>query len=169
MGMWESLSKDSLIWDNSIYANITNVAAEIKKGLEIAKSGINDEKATINKLIDKANGVLEKNNYGGALSIYSEIISIRDRIPDTFFEEKKEINKQILPFYSKLTDRIDSKFVEDFHRSIKKADSLVSDSFSSIEKGSIENAKNCYGEALETYKNLPHGFLMVSGVLNWAE
>jgi len=84
---------------------------------------------------------------------------MRNSFPDFFLEEKKAINKEIFQLYEKLHDQIDSKFINDLNESIAKVDKLVRNSFSSIKLGKIESAKDFYEKALETYKNLPNGFL----------
>ena len=81
-------------------------------------------------------------------------------MPNAFFEEKRELNKEILPFYAKLAEQVDIKFAGDFNDSAAKADSLARDSFLSIERNDIANAKNFYEEAVEIFKSLPQGFLM---------
>ncbi|MBI2208829.1 hypothetical protein HYU50_05020 [Candidatus Woesearchaeota archaeon] len=158
--MWDRVSKDKFGWSSSLYADISRAGDEIKKTLSILSSKINNEKMNINRLISSAKNALERKNYGEALKLYSEIISRRDSIPNAFFEEKRKLSKEILPFYAKLAEQIDMKFAGDFNDSAEKADSLARDSFSSIEKNDIANAKNFYEQALEIYKSLPQGFLM---------
>jgi len=158
--MWDRISKDKFCWSSSLYADITQAGDEIKKMLSIMSPRMNNEKMSINRIIGSAKNALERKNYGEALKLYSEIISRRDNMPTAFFEEKRELNKEILPFYAKLAEQIDMKFAKDFNDSAAKAGSLVRDSFSSIEKNDIANAKDFYEKALEIYQSFPQGFLM---------
>lgn len=158
--MWGRISKDKFSWSSSLYEDISKTGDEIKKTLSIMLPRVNNEKTGISRLIGSAKNALEKKNYGEALKLYSEIISRRDNVSNAFFEEKREINKEILPFYAKLAEQIDIKFAEDFNDSAAKADSLARDSLLSIERNDIANAKNFYEESLEVYKSLPQGFLM---------
>lgn len=160
IGMWDRISKDKFGWSSSLYADIAKTGDEIKKTLSIMSSKMNTEKMSIRKLIGSAKNALERKNYGEALKLYSDIISMRNDMPDAFFEEKKELNREILPFYAKLAEQIDIKFIEDFNDSAAKADSLIRDSFSGIEKNNIADSKKFYEGALEIYKSLPQGFLM---------
>ena len=158
--LWDRISKDKFGWNSSLYADITKIGYEIKKTLSIMPSRINNEKTNIRRLIGSAKNELKSKNYGEALKLYSQIITMRNNIPDTFFEEKKELNREILPFYAELAEQIDMKFARDFNDSAAKANSLVSGSFSSIGKNDIMNARKSYEEALEIYKSLPQGFLV---------
>jgi len=160
LGMWDRISKDNLGWSSSLYADIAKTGDEIKKALSLMSSKINGEKISIKRLIGSAKNALERKNYGEALRLYSDIISIRNGMPNAFFEEKRELNREILPFYARLSEQIDIKFIEDFNYSAAKADSLISSSFSGIGKNNIADAKSFYQEALEIYKSLPQGFLM---------
>lgn len=157
--LWGKVSKDRFGWSSSLYADITRAGDEIKKALSIMSSKVDNEKTGIRRLISSAKNALQNKNYDEALKLYSEITSMRNSIPDAFFEEKKEINREILPFYAELAGQIDIKLTQDFNDSAAKADSLIRGSFSSIGKKDIANAKNFYEKALEIYKNLPHGFL----------
>lgn len=157
--LWNKVSDAKFKWDNNIYVELNKTTKKVKEELDETLSTVKRQKNIIKRLIARAIDELEKKNYEAATKLYSEISDIRNSFPDFLLEEKKAINKEIFQLYERLHDQIDSKFINDLNESLAKVDKLIRDSFSSIKIGKIEAAKDFYEKALETYKNLPNGFL----------
>jgi len=157
--LWNKVSETKFNWDNEIYSELDKSAKKVKEELNKLSSKIGGQKNVIKRLIGRATEELEKRDYEAATKIFAEISDMRNSFPDFFLEEKKAANNEIFQLYQKLHDAIDSKFVNDFNESIAKVDKLIGESFTSIKMYKTEAAKNFYKEALETYKNLPNGFL----------
>ena len=157
--LWDKVSEAKFSWNDEIYTELDKAAKKVKEELSGLSSKIQGQKNVIKRLIDRAFKELRNKDYEAAAKIYSEITDMRNSFPDFFLEEKKAINKEIFQLYEKLHDQIDSKFIDDLNESLAKVDKLIRNSFSSIKLGKIEPAKDFYETALETYKNLPNGFL----------
>ena len=157
--LWDKVSEAKFSWNDEIYTELDKAAKKVKGELGSLSSKIQGQKNVIKRLIDRAFKELRNKDYETAAKIYSEITDMRNSFPDFFLEEKKAINKEIFQLYEKLHDQIDSKFIDDLNESLAKVDKLIRNSFSSIKLGKIEPAKDFYETALETYKNLPNGFL----------
>ena len=157
--LWNKVSEAKFKWDNDLYTELNKTGNIVKEKLGKLVPSIGKEKSIIKQLIDKAITELEMGKYESATRLYSEISDMKNSFPDFLLEEKKELNKEIFQLYEKLHDKIDSKFMNDFNQSIAKVDGFINNSFSSLNIGRLEAAKNFYEEALETYKSLPNGFL----------
>jgi len=157
--LWNRISKNNLLWDNSLYSSAENVGDHITNMISQFSLKIGSQRDMMKNLIANANKELEKNNHEAALGIYSKIISIRETIPDTFVEEKKEFNDSIFRLYEKIHKQTDARFTSYCKNSIEKVDALINDSLLNIKEKDTDSAKNFYREALEIFKKLPHGFL----------
>ena len=158
--LWDRISKNNLLWDDSLYKSITASGSAIKEITEKLLLKTQNERKAIKEIIGKANKELENKNLEAALNLYSKLIDIRNGIPDAFFEEKKDINYEIFLLYQKLHEQIDLKFINDLKENLAKVESFTDNSLSSIKSGKLEQAKNFYQQALEMYKSLPKGFLL---------
>ena len=157
--LWNKVSEAKFKWDNDLYAELNKVGNTVKEKLGKLVPSLEREKNIIKQLIGKAVNELEREKYESATKLYSEISDMKNSFPDFLLEEKKELNKEIFQLYEKLHDKIDLKFINDFNESIAKVDGLIKNSFSSLNIGRLEAAKNFYEEALEVYRSLPNGFL----------
>jgi len=156
--LWNKVSEAKFKWDNDLYNEVDKAAVKVKEELSSSLLTIEREKNAIKRLISKALTELRHNNYEAATKLYSQISDTRNKFPDYFLEEKKELNRDIFRLYQKLHDQIDSKFIIDFKESIEKINSFIRDAFSNLDND-IDKAKNFYEKALELYKDLPNGFL----------
>jgi len=156
--LWGKVSGAKFKWDNNLYNQMDKAADKVKEELSKSLLTIEREKDAIKRLISKAYAELRYNNYEAAAKLYSQISDLRNKFPDYFLEEKKELNRDIFQLYQKLHDQIDSKFIIDFIRSIEKINNFIKDAFSNLDID-IDKAKNFYEKALGLYKDLPNGFL----------
>jgi len=156
--LWNKVSDAKFRWDNDLYNEVDKAAVKVKEELSESLLTIEREKNAIKRLISKAFTELRHNNYEVATKLYSQISDLRNKFPDYFLEEKKDLNRDIFQLYKKLHDQIDSKFITDFISSIEKINNFIRDSFSNLDID-IDKAKNFYEKALELYKDLPNGFL----------
>lgn len=160
LSLWSSVSKEKFLWNNELYKEISRLGNELGKTMEQLSLNIYSKKSMIKQLINRANKELENKNHEAALNLYSKLVDIRNKIPDVFIEEKKEVNSGIFRIYETLHELVDEKFINNFKDSIIRVDTLIRNSFLSIENGAIEPAEKFYEEALEMYKNLPNGLLL---------
>src|SRR3989338_1173647 len=158
-GLWNKVSEAKFKWDDSLYTDINKAAENVNAQLSNVLGAMGREKSAIKRLIGKALTEIENKNYENATKLYDEISDMRNNFPEFLLEDKKELNREIFFLYEKLHDGIDLKFIEDFKASITKITGLIKDSVSSFDSGDVEKAKALYEKALETYKNLPNGFL----------
>ncbi|MAE42206.1 hypothetical protein CMO93_00415 [Candidatus Woesearchaeota archaeon] len=158
--LWNKISKEKFSWDHDLYIEVYKLADEMRKIAGNSSLKLDREKGMIKELIKKANHELENKRHESALNLYSKIVDMRNKIPDSFVEEKKEFNDEIFRLYENLYGMIDAKFIKEFKASIAKIDALIKNSVSSIESNKIEDAEKFYEEALEMHKNLPRGFLL---------
>ena len=156
--LWSKVSEAKFKWDNDLYNEVDKAADRVKEELSKSLLTIEREKNAIKRLISKAFAELRHNNYEAATKLYSQISDMRNKFPDYFLEEKKDLNRDIFQLYKKLHDQIDSKFIIDFKESIEKINNSIRDSFSNLDID-IDKAKNFYEKSLEHYKDLPNGFL----------
>ena len=157
--LWKKVSEAKLKWDNNLYGELNKAENKVKGELNTLSSAVKRKKTAIKQLISKAISELKNKNYEAATLLYSKITDIRNTLPGFFIEEKQELNKEIFQLYDKLHDEVDSKFINDFNKSIAKISGLISNSFASIKIGQTGAAKKFYEDALDTYKTLPNGFL----------
>ena len=158
--LWGKITKENLLWNNELYGSLISAADEIREKAGKFLLKINSDKKTAKELIEMAKKELEKSNHEEALVSYSRIVAIRDSIPNSFFEEKAEINDQLFYLYQALHKQIDLKFSESLMITIEKIDSLVGKSFKCVKVGNLTEVAKLYSGAVELFTGLPHGFLL---------
>ena len=156
--LWNQLSSNSLSWNAALYNEIASISDELGRKALSEESRISRERQKSTEMVKNAHSALDSGNYAAALGIYSGIVSLRDSIPDAFFERKKELNAEILKIYSRLQDLADSKLAGSISSSLQKTEDLVNKSFSAIARNNLEEAKSLYLQALGIYKGIPSGY-----------
>ena len=159
LDLWGKLSEAKFKWDEKVYKEINDSGENVKKELESITLAVGRQKKAIKRLIGKALSEIENKSYDAAAKLYSEISDMRDKIPEFMLEEKKELNNEIFMIYEKLHNNIDAKFIKDFKESLSEVDKLINDSGSAMGSGDIEKSKVLYEKVLESYRDLPNGFL----------
>jgi len=157
--LWNKVSDAKFNWDSNLYTDLTNTGTRLKEEMETSFPELENKKKLIKQNITKALRELENKNHENATKLYSEISDMRSSLSDNHLEEKLNLNREIFQLYEKIHNQLESKFIINFKESISKIEDFLRNSFSNLEKGHIEEAKKEYLEALNTYKDLPNGFL----------
>tara|TARA_Y100000310_G_C20662957_1_gene805798 strand:+ start:185 stop:1156 length:972 start_codon:yes stop_codon:yes gene_type:complete len=157
--LWKKIEDAKFKWDDKLYMELNETRDKLEKELGKTLLTIRRKKKEIKRLIGKSLNEIENKNYEAATKIYAEIRNMKNEFPDFLLEEKKEMNKEIFLLHEKLHNQIDSKFIKDFKESIAKVSTLIEDSFSNLNKMDVEKAKIIYEKALNTYRDLPDGFM----------
>jgi tetratricopeptide (TPR) repeat protein len=157
--LWDKVLEAKFKWDDKLYEELEKEGSGVKEDLDKSLLTAGRQKKAIKRLIGKTIAELEHKNYEAATKLYSEISNMRNKLPEFFLEERKELNMEIFLLYEKLHDKIDLRFINDFKESIAKVRNLIKDSASRFYVGDMEKAKIFYESALGIYKSLPNGFL----------
>lgn len=158
--IWNQLSSNSLSWNAALYNEAASLSEELGRKALNEESRISGERQKIMGMAKNAHSALDREDYAAALQAYSGIVALRDSIPQSFFERKKEINAEILKIYSRLQDLADSKLAGSISSSLQKTEDLVNKSFSAVAHNDIEQAKSLYLQALGIYKGIPDGLML---------
>lgn len=157
--LWKKISEAKFKWDLRLYNELSETGEKARQEFYKASVNVDREKKAIKRLIGKVLDETEKKNYEEATKLYSEIKEMQNKIPDFMMEEKKGLNREIFLLYQKMHEGMDRKFVNDFRLVVDKINTLIRDSFMSLNADDLEKAKVLYEKVIEEYKALPNGFM----------
>ncbi|MBL7056002.1 hypothetical protein ISS07_03775 [Candidatus Woesearchaeota archaeon] len=163
--LWNKVLDKELIWDAELYANASNHFKILREDANKLKPRLDQDVMAMEKLIDKANNILDSGNHQEALIMYEQITKLKDKIPNIFFQHRAEVHNKIAKLYEQIQREIDSKFVRDAENKMEKIRSLIKDAFSNTNLRNIVEAEKRYSEAISLYKDIPVGFMLQSADL----
>ena len=158
--LWNILLQENLKWNKELYEQLLIISRQFSTTLT---SSYNDSKKKANRiyeLIHRARAALKEEKRETAFKLYSEISDISNSVPSVFFEEKKVIHEQIMELYKELKNSTDNELTKRVYGMIHEINQLIDKINFSIKSNDIINAIANYKKCVETYNQIPEGFMI---------
>ena len=116
-------------------------------------------------LLNVGNKLLRKGEFDTAESYYMAIKREYGTLPSGFIEEKKEMQENVLAFYSALAKQREKAIRQKFDRTARQIDALVKQIHEMLKDYKVEQAIQMYRQVKQLYTSLPAGFLKEKAAL----
>ncbi len=159
MQLWHVLIQQKLKWNGPIYEQLLSLSKEFSLTLSHAHE---ETKRKINQLYDllaRARSMLKEGKKDAPLKLYAQMQEISNSIPNVFFEEKKAVQQEIMNFYRELSTTIDSDLIRKVSSQLQQINQMIDSINSSIRTGNFDKASADYLKCIDTYNQIPEGFL----------
>ena len=158
--LWRSLMQQNLNWNKELYGQISILSRQFSGILGNAYDELKRKSEHIYELINRARGSLKEGKKDIPFKLYAEVEEMGNSIPNIFFEEKKNLQGQILNFYKELTGTTDNELIKKVSGLIVEINQMIDAINNSIRSNDIANAAASYNKCIELYNQIPEGFLM---------
>ncbi len=156
----ENLAKDFVEKKKHMEEDLVKLNKDLAKKvdqLNIKKLG--ELARRINLLLDSGRQFLRKGEFDTAESYYMAIKREYGNLPSGFAKEKKELQENVLGFYSSLASQREKEMRKAFGRAAKQAESLIKESQNAVNENRTDDAIRLYNQVRLLFSRLPKGFL----------
>ncbi len=156
----ENLAKDFVEKKKHMEEDLVKLNKDLAKKvdqLNIKKLG--ELARRINLLLDSGRQFLRKGEFDTAESYYMAIKREYGNLPLGFAKEKKELQENVLGFYSSLASQREKEMRKAFDRAAKQAESLIKESQNAVNENRAGDAIRLYNQVRLLFSRLPKGFL----------
>ena len=157
--LWHILIQQKLKWDKNIYEQLSVLNRQFQSALAQAAEETKKKAQQIYELIGKARAALKEGKKEEPYKIYTQVQEINNSIPNTFFEEKKIIQEQIMDFYKELRNTTDNELLKRVFALVQEIYQLIDRINVAIRSNDMINAIVHYNKCLEMFNQIPEGFL----------
>jgi flagellar motor component MotA len=145
-------------------SQLENDLVKFNKDLSINVNKANAKKLKkltdhIKVLLNTGNNLLKKNEFSNAESYYFSIKKEYQTLPNGFANEKKELQRKILTFYSSLAKQREKSMRRKFDESSSQINDFINETKELVKNNRVIEGMKVYKQIKEKYSELPLGFL----------
>ncbi|MBI1936106.1 hypothetical protein HYS31_06715 [Candidatus Woesearchaeota archaeon] len=157
--LWHTLIEQKLQWNKELYEGLLSLSRQLITALNRSYNDVKSKADYIYGSIRKARAYLNEGKKDLPYRVYAEVQDILNSIPNSFFEEKRAVQEQILNFYQELKSRTDMELAKRVSRLSQEINLLIEKISSSIRINDSANAILSYNKCAQLYSQIPEGFL----------
>jgi len=159
--LWLKMTEEKYSWQQDLYDSLIEINKRLSDSLSNLYQKTTAKIKTILTLIAKARISLRQGNNGAALTDYSQIINLYNKIPDAFLGEKRKIYiREIVPFHKELRENIEKNFFRSLSSELFQINNLINSTKTELLRGNVKEAAKFYTYCLNSYNALPNGFFL---------
>lgn len=156
----ENLAKEFVTKKLQMEEDLVKLVKDLAKRVdELNLAKLNEQSRRITGLLTAGNQFLKKGELGTAESYYLAIKHEYTLLPRGFAKEKKELQQEILDFYSLLSRQREKVMKKKFDYSVSQILSIVKETQGLVKENRIDGAIQLYKQIKQLYNKLPQGFL----------
>lgn len=156
----ENLAKEFVAKKLQMEKDLAKFNKDLAKSVDrINLQKLNNVSGRISVLLSAGNQLLKKAEFGNAEEYYHAIKQEYEKLPQGFMEEKKDLQRKILDFYSSLTTRREKAINDKFDKNARQIIALIKEATALLKEKNVADAVHAYKGLKQLYSQLPDGFL----------
>lgn len=157
--LWNTLAQQKVKWNREIHEQLAAASRQFSGILNNAYDDIKKKANHAYELISRARAAMKEGKKEQPFKIYSEIQEISNSIPNSFFEEKKIMQEQVMEFYKELKNTTDNELINRVYILVNELTKMIEKINNSIRARDMPSAIANYSKCMELYNQIPEGFL----------
>lgn len=157
--LWMSLFQQKLKWNKELYEQLSVLNKIFQSALNRSFDATKVKAERVSDLISRGRAALKEGKKDMPFKIYSEVEEVSASIPDAFFEQKRDVQKQAMEYYKDLRNSTDNELIGRVAALLQELSRLIEKINFSIARNDMVNVLLNYNKSLELYNQIPEGFL----------
>lgn len=157
--LWQALMQQKLKWNSQIYEQLLSVSKQLSVTLSQAHQETIRKISHVRDLLSRAKSMTKEGKKDMPLKLYAQMQETLNSIPNIFFEEKKELQQEIMNFYRELSSTMDTDLIKKASANLQQISQAIESINEGIRTGNLDKASSDYLKCIDTFNQIPEGFL----------